>query len=286
MTFGTDKFFRYLKDHIADNDYDSFYYEVASVVDADARAMLYSKGIRVSANISKEDIDDLVQEIQCSVFKGLYKFIRDFDHKEKGQRSAWLATIADRRIKDFFRRYYKRIETGALSLDNEDDYVKLQDRTIPDNDEVIIAAENNEASTAIYNTLKYLFSIRTKNPERILVYLFNKFAVAFSDTARSSGSPKAVAELLNGNTLGYAAGIMKQIIRNTVRHDLPADVFDGLDEKLEMESNGIKNSERILYFETNRISDITNKISAKIELNKDLIPGEYADDFAKKEKKT
>jgi len=284
MKFGTDEFFQYLKDHFKADDDDSFSSEIASVIEAGARAILFVKGYRVSKRLTKEDIDEVIQNVLLCVLIKLPDFINASAELSENARNKWLATIVEYRVIDRLRINYKIEERVDALLEDAEANYKLQKRKKTDYDDILIDAENNETAMILYHTLKCVFEIRT-TPVRMLAYLFNKFVVMFSDTNRSNGSPEAVAKFLNGKTVGYVAEEMKQIIRDTIRHEIPDDVFASFDEKLNMEINGVKNSERIFEITASRVSDMAYRVSQKIKENKDLIPGTHIFGNTDKEKK-
>jgi hypothetical protein len=284
MKFGTDEFFQYLKDNFTEENDASFSSEISSVIEAGARAVLFVKGYRVSKHLSKEDIDEIVQDVLFNVWIKLPAFINDSADLSKSERNKWLAQIAVCRAIDRLRKNYSREERIDALLEDAEAKLTLLSRKKTDFDDMLIEAENNESALIIYHTLKCIFE-KTTTPERMLSYLFNKFVVMFSDTNRSNGSPEEVANYLNGKTVGFVAEEMKRIIRNTIGHEIPGDVFAAFDEKLKAEKNGVKNSEQIFELTASRVSDITYRVSQKIEKNKDLIPGAHVYDNEGKEKK-
>ena len=262
MKFGTNEFFQYMNEHIIDINYDTFYIEVAKVVEDDARAIFFKRGFKPSHNISNEDIEDVLQEVQLSVLHGLLNFIKNSEGKSVSERNSWLATIINNRVNDFFRNLYKTIEKTAISLDDKDVYVDDRDGKDLEND--LIKSIDNEDFIKLCNTLVNVFKIRT-TPEKILAYLFNRFICAFSDTKKSSGSPKKVAEQLNGMTIECASEFMKQKINNVLGHKIQEDVFAELDKKVYAVNNGRSNAERLFYLSPRTITDSSNWIADKIK---------------------
>ena len=191
MRFGTNEFFQYMKKHIIDENYDTFYIEIFNVVEDYARAIFYKKDFKPSHNISKEDIEDVLQEIQLSVLHGLIPFIKDSENKSVGERNSWLATIINNKVNDFFRKLYKTIDITILSIDDNDIYIDDRDGKDLEND--FIELIDTENFLRLCERLMELFKIRT-SPEKILAYLFNRFICEFSNTKKSNGSPKTVAK--------------------------------------------------------------------------------------------
>jgi len=257
-----------MKENIIDEDYDYFYIEIAKVVEDDAKAVFYKRGFTPSYNISQEDIEDVLQEIQVSVAKGLVSFIKDSGEKSVGERNSWLATIVTNRINDFFRKIYKNNEIIIQSIDDKDIHADARDDTNPEND--FINSVCNENVFAVCNALKRIFKIDT-SPEKMLAYLFNRFICATSDTKKSSGSPKDVAKQLNGKTIEEAARFMKQKIRNYLEYDIPDEVFAELDKKLNTFVNGVKNADKIFFLSPKKITDSSNRIADKMKYDEDTI---------------
>jgi hypothetical protein len=268
MKFGTDEFYQYIKQHIGDGDYDSFYGEVESVVGSDARAILYKKGYASSANITKEDIEDIIQETQLSVLKDLVSFIRNSGAKSASQRNAWFSTIVDRRVKDFLRKHYRNAARNSLSFDDENVNIEVQDVIDLEND--YIAENDTEAGIAICNTLRHVCDIRT-SPEKIVAFLFSKFIGSVHESKRSNGSPAEVAAMLNGQTVGYAAKLVKQKICNALRCEISDEVFAALDDKLNAVEDGLRVAEREFYLSPRTITDSSNWIATKLKKDKDEI---------------
>ncbi|NJL93935.1 MAG: sigma-70 family RNA polymerase sigma factor [Anaerolineae bacterium] len=93
----------------------------AQAGDREAFLMLYNRYLpkvfnRVKSRVNPADAEDVTQEI----FGAVVRSLRSFDHRSRF--NTWLYTIVNRQIADHYRRYYRRSEDKAVSLDADDGF--------------------------------------------------------------------------------------------------------------------------------------------------------------------
>lgn len=262
MNFGSDEFYSFINQYIMDPSREDLYIEIAKVVEKDAKEILYKKGLLHSASIKPDDIADIIQEIQLSVRRSLVSFLKNSEGKSPSQRNAWLATIINRRVNDYFRVYYRTLNKQSLYSE----YEKLATT----DDELFDSFHSAADFNLILRLIDYICKINT-TPEKIIAFLYNKILIALCCGERLNGFPEQIAAELNGQTLSRTASIIKDKLSLILSKEIPESVFEGLFEKLDDVTDGEANGERPFDMTPRVITDSSHWISKKLKKNKDYI---------------
>lgn len=213
MNFGNQTVFDYVRKITTDPESDDDYHILYGIVRKDCLSLLYS------CNLSQEDKDDIIQNVQLSVFSGLIRYVETYANLSEPQRNAYLRTILFRRRDDLLARNYKR---GPEISYDEDDFPQELCGT---QDDMFDALSTHEAlQQALHFICKAPFP-----PAQIIGYLMTR------STSKSgkNGSPAEVARRLNGLPLWEAAQIVIEEIQAECPSPIDASIYMPLLNQLE-----------------------------------------------------
>lgn len=210
MEFGKDSTFDHIEKHIYESGDGSWYRQLSTSIQNDAKMLLRKY------NIAEKDRDDIIQEVQISIFKKLPDYVEEFKDKTVQQRNAWLQTIVKNKIKDFLRKNSKRKEDYGTDREYEAaDPFQL--------------AESIIQKTELFEVLHQLCGIKT-SPDRLLAFLLNKLSVAMDGV---NGSPKELAEQMAGKKLQGVYEQVKIQLQALLQYDISDQILQPLWEKVE-----------------------------------------------------
>ncbi len=254
MNFASDEFFQYLKKEITREEADGkIYYELEIVI----KQTVYKV---ISKKVPNEYIDDVYQDVFFSVWRNLADFIEKSDNISEAQRMSWLLTITERRIADFYAKYYKK--NGILvSIDDDEKTIQIADsRNDP--------AENigkNEFTKNMELILYELFRINTA-PEKIISYIYSKIIFSIDDKVNSK--PSYTVEYLTGKSLYWVFDDMKRELSYVLGVEIPEHIFGSLKSKLNyVDDSGKMVGERLFMSSVKKITDSNSRIQKKLENN-------------------
>lgn len=254
MEFGKDSVYQFVKQNCMASQDPEWYKHVYNVVKADTLSVLSAY------RLQKDDKDDIIQEVQLEVIKRLVKFVHDSENNTEAQRNAWLHTIINSKICDFFRKKYKRIEDS------------IEDLLLNTKKHKEFASSNNieerikqlEVQSKLLEAIELVCNINT-SPEKIISFLFSR-VIGVLELSRKNGSPLQVVQELNGKTLKGASELLKRKLQSVLTILIPDDVYKGLDDKIEQEYL-INVCSRTFMIDPRTIADSSNWIGKKIKQN-------------------
>lgn len=216
MEFGSQEFFERLKAGVAAGDPD-IYVDLNNTVEHSVRNLVRSK-------VNFSDVDEVIQEIQISVWQHVSTFLITSENNAPSQRNAWLIKVAKSRINDFLNKNYKN---HPQSLDDEDPTGGPASPTLADAEQI---ANYERCCRAI----SHICSLDME-PERILACLYNAFLIpAASDgDARKKGDPDAIVRRFSGRPLSELRDALWQELIWLFVLPPPKDLLAPLDKKLE-----------------------------------------------------
>ena len=192
MEFGSQEFFERLKAGVAAGDPD-VYVDLNNTVEHAVRNLVRSK-------VKFSDVDDVIQEIQLSVWQRVTTFLITSENNAPSQRNAWLIKVAKSRIIDFINHNYEQMA----------DYERC------------------------CRAISHICSLDMA-PERILACLYNAFLIpaASSGDARKKGDPEAIVRRFSGRPLSELRDALWQELSWLFIIPPPNDLLAPLDKKLE-----------------------------------------------------
>lgn len=241
MEFGSERTLSFVNRYLDTGDA-AAYDELYAIVYRDSQQLL--RRWRIQAY----DADDLIQEIEMSVFQHIVTFAIAAADNSISQRNAWLKTIIRNKVFDFFRKERPRItNTDPKAIE---DIFDLFDKAYG-------ADERLELKEAVFQSLKILFSLKTA-PEKMMCFLMAKLS-----STGTNGSVQEICERVNGRTLIEVFYLTKRTIEEALGYAVPDDVFQGLLNQIEDKRDAT------VDVSVRRITDTSSWIVTKMRLKKD-----------------
>ncbi len=216
MNFGKQVVFDYVRNMIAEPNSEKDYQELYNIIWVDAFGLLSRY------NLSIEDKEDIVQDVEISFFPRLTWYVENFRHASPAQRNACLRTIVKRRMNDQLARRYRH--SNVTSYDAED---------FPE--ELSGVCEDTFAGLSsrdeVRQALKLICSLNFP-AEQIIAYLMTR-CTALTSKGGKNGKPAQVARQLAGLTLDESAAIAIRQIQEVCPFAVSMEVYAPLLEKLD-----------------------------------------------------
>ena len=253
MNFGKQTVFDYVRKMTADPESDDDYHILFGIVRHDCLSLLGG------CKLSQEDKDDIIQNVQISVFSGLIRYVEQFANASEPQRNAYLRTILFRRRDDLLARNYKHGKT--VSYDGDDFPLEL----CGTQDDMFDALSAHETlQQALHFICKAPFP-----PAQIIGYLMSR------STAPSgkNGRPALVAQRLNGLPLQEAAQIAIEQIQAECPCPIDARIYMPLLNKLEQPTGHEKQDNPCFSMTPQAISTTNSRIANYLRKHRDQFNG-------------
>lgn len=235
MEFGKESTFHYIQEKIRDADDTAMYEKLCYNVAQDARSILRNW------HISKEDMEDIIQDVTISVFRRLTDFCVSSKYNTDAQRNAWLRKIVENKARDFLR---KQNGNPTISLDDENCMEAVSAINI--DCQISLRAE-------LYDAIKRLGEMRT-SPDKAMAFLLNKLDAASSE---KNGKPRHIAEELHGAELVDVFNTVKIRVAVFLGESVPNEVFAPLWKKVAPVAHDV------FSMTPRKITDSSNEISEK-----------------------
>jgi len=170
MEFGSQEFFERLKAGVAAGDPD-VYVDLNNTVEHAVKNLVRSK-------VKFSDVDDVIQEIQLSVWQRVTTFLITSENNAPSQRNAWLIKVAKSRIIDFINHNYR----DRPDQFGDDEPTGGKPRPTGPVPPTLADAEQMADYERCCRAISHICSLDMA-PERILACLYNAFLIP----AASSG---------------------------------------------------------------------------------------------------
>ena len=254
VIFGSDEFYNKIKDALKASDV-TIFDDVYRVIDSDLSFL------RGSPQMPANAFEDVMQEIQISVWRSMNDYIENSEDKHPNQRNSWLLDIAKKRLYDYCRKTNKKIDkiTDSEWQLHEGEYKSVLDSyTDPssDTEEYYLANISRSKMRNDFFELCRFICGYTGSPENILVFFYNKIIIPFNKGTKS-GSPKEIQELFNGKTILELRMSLIAELQIILCCKIPDDVFRELDNKI---ARYPEYTEKVFSMKDSRISDVSYKI--------------------------
>ena len=240
MKFGSDEIFSLIGNNIDKADSSALYETLYEVVRADTLLMISKY------RISKENQDDIVQEVQIAVFTHLIAFYESNKSSTEQQRNAWLSTIIRSKCIDYFRFVSKNLSKD-IPYDDALDVIS----SMPAVEDLLTLREE------LFGVIKAICSFQT-TPNKILAFFLLKMSCAETGD-RKNGSPKDISNEFSGWKLCDVLAETRRRLESFFECEIPTEVFSALQAKVD--------SADIPTFELSArtITDSSNWIGSKVK---------------------
>ena len=222
MEFGSQEFFERLKAGVAAGDPD-VYVDLNNTVEHAVKNLVRSK-------VKFSDVDDVIQEIQLSVWQRVTTFLITSENNAPSQRNAWLIKVAKSRIIDFINHNYR----DRPDQFGDDEPTGGKPRPTGPVPPTLADAEQMADYERCCRAISHICSLDMA-PERILACLYNAFLIpaASSGDARKKGDPEAIVRRFSGRPLSELRDALWQELSWLFIIPPPNDLLAPLDKKLE-----------------------------------------------------
>lgn len=197
--------------------------------------------------IQSHDTEDIIQDIEISVFQHLVPYFLTAAQNSVAQRNTWLKTVVKNRVFDFFRS--ERIRKAITYPNAFEKLFWLIDKTAGPETEY-------ELKAALFQALKDLFTIKTA-PEKMMCFLMAKLY-----STRVNGSIQDVCNAVNGKTLCDIYDMTRTAFLQTLGYAIPNDILSLLWKRVEPDQNNE------IFVSVRRITDTSSWITTKIKNRK------------------
>lgn len=262
MEFGSQEFFERLKAGVAAGDPD-VYVDLNNTVEHAVRNLVRSK-------VKFSDVDDVIQEIQLSVWQRVTTFLITSENNAPSQRNAWLIKVAKSRIIDFINHNYR----DRPDQFGDDEPTGGKPRPTGPVPPTLADAEQMADYERCCRAISHICSLDMA-PERILACLYNAFLIpaASSGDARKKGDPEAIVRRFSGRPLSELRDALWQELSWLFIIPPPNDLLAPLDKKLE---NGAAN--RPFQLTKREITIVSNRGRKSAQKKHDEIVGGTLDE--------
>ena len=280
MTFGSDEFFERLQSCISSDtpsDHD-IYKELVDVIKKYKGYEIYKK-VR-----NKAAVEDILQEVNLAVFKGLVDFLLDSRNNAPAQREAWLNSIVRNKIVDYLRRENDEVDTtdpeGKPAKEYVPKAVSLEKITTDeDGNEREISANSKGAEDTYFDSfasdylvrrLQHLFGLNVAL-DRLLGYCYSKIIIPLESakgfTQRNSGKATDAALRLNGRNMAEIVSSFKNDLNGSLNRVFPDKLFLPLENRLndKKKNSDVRWRDTTFMMKRTAISDATNDIQKKVD---------------------
>jgi len=268
-SFGSDEFFSFLSNNISNPNYGEYYDLVAQVVKRDSEKKIYGSGLNKTFRLSYHDVEEIIQEVQLSVFKSLVRFCRTSWNLAPQQRQEWLSVMVERRVFDYCDNAYGRNRFNTDSIDDPEAGIDLPDmqgekRSVEDK---ILFNDCMETAESTHEALQFILSINT-TPDKIIACILNKLSCINHDSKIKNGEPQKISALLYGMTAKNAAEIIIRklsLMSKLVQCEASfANTVNSMNNMLSKTNDGIRNAEFKIYITAEVITKSTYWITKKL----------------------
>lgn len=247
MNFGNQPTFDYVRNMISKPNSEVYYPYVYKIVRGDCACLLSR------VNLPLEDKEDIIQDVQLSLFPKLVWYVENFADSSEAQRNACLKTILNRRLNDFLARKYKH--KGVTSYDVEDFPMEL----CGVQDTMLSSMSNRDE---VQQALRQVCSMDMP-PQQTIAFLYAKSTTLLAKGGKNS-KPALVAKALEGLPLEEAARIAIQQMREACPFPLEANVFAPLLCRIAQPTNGVAIGDLTFHLTPQAISYSCSHISEKL----------------------
>ena len=258
MKFGSQRVFDQMIAMLSDPDSVADYQELYEVVRADTLALIRRD------TFTEEEREDIVQNVELAVFRGLVRFAERFAEKSPEERNRYLCGIIYRKRADAMAEQYSAKNLVSYDTDDAPEYTDGEwfEETLMDK----VQLRHN-----LMNSIYEVCSLRT-TPDKIIAFFFNKLSAVLGASGKN-GSPAEVCRLLSQYNQRAAAEMAIREVEHLMGYRIPKKFIMPLYEKLEeMTSEGVR-GELPFTLSVRDITDSSSWISSKMRRQKEAIMG-------------
>jgi hypothetical protein len=199
---------------------------------------------------SKEDSEDVQQELDLALWKGIYSYLEQSDSYHPFQRQRWLKTLIQRTI-------YHHLQNADLTPSSLEGMQEAgyEPESGEDPEAQLLRQLGSQSLEDILTTVCAMKIM----PDKMLVFFYHNIVFFLEGDGIHNGKPQETAARLNGKTLGQLRDQLPQALEEATGLSVDESLLSGLDKKLE------GHREDILSLTPNEISVSTSNSKKRIQ---------------------
>lgn len=258
MRFGSKEIYGRICSMVSDPNGAAQYEQLYDVVRSDTLMMLRRD------TLTEEEREDIVQNVELAVFRGLVRFVDRFAEAGEEERNKYLCGIIYRKRADCLAGRYR--DSVLVSYDGEEEPTLTTGQGV---EETVL--DSWQLREDLMNTIREVCALRT-TPDKIIAFFLNKLTSVVDPSARN-GSPAQVKRMLDSLTQREAADLAVGELETLMGCLIPRKVVAPLYEKLlEQTPEGVR-GELPFKLSIRSITDSSSWISSKMRKQKENIIG-------------
>ncbi|MBQ4563056.1 MAG: hypothetical protein IJA58_01085 [Lachnospiraceae bacterium] len=258
MKFGSQEIFNQICAMITDPDSSSDYEMLYETVRTDTLALIRRD------TFSEDEREDIVQNVELAVFRGLVRFAERFAEKSPEERNKFLCGIVYRKRADCLAQQYRAKNFVSYDVDDAPEIASdelLEERFM----------DRMQLRQDMLNSIYEVCSLRT-TPDKIIAFFFNKLSAALGASGKN-GSPAEVRRMLAECTQRQAANAAVRELEHLMGCRIPKKIVAPLYSKLaEVTAEGVR-GDLPFTLTVRDITDSSSWISSKMRKQKESILG-------------
>ncbi len=173
----------------------------------------------------REDVEDILQELDLTLWKQVAKYVRESDQYHPFQRQSWLKKLIGGVIANYQRMV---LAHQAASLEEE-----RENRGVEPDDggEMEAAIYDKLCNETLNQIIQDICSMRI-SPDKMLTFFYHNIVFFLGTGNGRNGKPRETMERLQGKTLGQLRDELPRALRQATGCDVDEALFRRLDEKL------------------------------------------------------
>ena len=258
MKFGSNEVFGIICAMVTDPESAGRYEQLYNIIRDDTMAVICRD------TLSPEEREDIVQNVELAVFRGLTRFVEVYADCTEEERNRYLRRIISNKRNDCLAEQYRARRCTSYDIDEP---MELEGEE--DFEESLLS--EIQLQEDLFHSIHSLCRLRT-TPDKIIAFLHNKLT-AVLDGSGKNGAPAEVAGRLASCTQRTAADLAVRELETLLECRIPAAVFEPLYDKLEERTpEGIRGD--LPFRLTPRdITDSSSWIGSKLRKQKETIIG-------------
>ena len=237
-----------------------WYNKVEHAIAEDCKKMIWT------LDCSKYDREDIIQEVQLNVFKGLPEYIKKSGKYNEYQRNAWLKRIIEHEVSDYLKVKKK------YTPEEIDDIIKRLSGGKNESDTLSTVIKNDTVKNApemLSEAISMLLAIRT-TPDKIIAFLYNRVESIAKN--RKNGSPGEVYKALKAKKLGEAFKKLTTFINKVMEVNMCDEDIEKFERILDTRNkDGVRYRDMVFNLSVKEITNSSNWIMDKMQNNKKKI---------------
>lgn len=263
MKFGSKEVFGIICAMVADPESAGRYEQVYDVVREDTLAVICRD------TLSPEERDDIVQNVELAVFRGLVRFKEIYADCTEEERNRYLRRIISNKRNDCLAEQYRAKRYTYYDAEGAEE---LEQEGSLEGDFLI----QSQLRQDLLQSIQRVCALRT-TPDKIIAFLLNKLTAVLDGGGRN-GTPAVVAVRLSSYTQQAAADLAVRELEGLLACKIPEAVFSPLYEKLrERTPDGVR-GELLFCLSARDITDSSCWIASKMRKQKETIIGGSGND--------